>query len=200
MQEVGMSQNAAARPAAIEASWREVERRLRPLATPADVDDVIQEVFVRLARGLPSLRDGDRVSSWLFAIARNAVVDHYRNRARNPLAEGQDTEPHAPDMDATEPLTEELTACVAHFVTMLPDDYRQAVTLVELEGMSQKEAAAMLGISHSGMKSRVQRGRAALRKMFERACALELDARRKVIDCEPRACGPCVTDRSPRPE
>lgn len=176
-------------------SWPEIEERLRPfvarrVATPSDVDDVLQEVFVRLARGLPSLRDGERLSSWLYTIARNAVADHHRDRARHPIAERERDEPQIDE----EPAQDELVACVARFVTLLPDDYREAITLVELEGVSQKDAAQMLGLSHSGMKSRVQRGRAALRKMFEDACALELDARRKVIDCEPRGCGGCSSE------
>jgi RNA polymerase sigma-70 factor (ECF subfamily) len=183
-----------ARPAASEQALRDIEQRLRPfiarrVASPADVDDVIQEVFVRLARGLPSLRDGERLSSWLFAVARNAIVDHHRSRARNPVAEP--AEAPAEEVEDAEPLREELTGCVARFVTMLPDEFREAIVLVELEGVSQKDAAAMLGLSHSGMKSRVQRGRAALRRMFERACALEIDARRRVIECQPRSCGGC---------
>lgn len=193
----------AARPAAIERgnerSWRELELRLRPfvarrVASPADVDDVLQEVFVRLARG-PSLRDGDKLTSWLHAVARNAVVDHHRARARERLAgEARAEEVVEQDPDGAD--DEALLACVARFVTMLPDELREAITLVELRGMSQKDAAAMLGLSHSGTKSRVQRGRAALRRMFERACVLELDARRRVIECAPRACGGCRDERS----
>jgi RNA polymerase sigma-70 factor (ECF subfamily) len=190
----------ATRPAADERSWREIEQRLRPfvarrVASPADVDDVLQEVFLRLSHGLPALRDGERLTSWLFAIARNAVVDHHRDRGRHPLAEP--VEMPSAEIDDSTPLQDDLTACVARFVTLLPDEYREAITLVELEGVSQKEAAAMLGLSHSGMKSRVQRGRAALRRMFEQACALEIDARQKVIACEARACGGCESKSDP---
>jgi RNA polymerase sigma-70 factor, ECF subfamily len=186
------------RRAADPEAWRAIEARLRPfvarrVATAADVDDVLQEIFVRIQRGA-SLRDDERMSSWLFAIARNAVVDHHRDRSRHPVAAGEE-EPEPPPDTASELLDHELTSCVARFVTLLPDDYREAITLVELEGMSQVDAAAMLGLSRSGMKSRVQRGRAALRRMFEEACALELDARRKVIECLPRTCGGC--DRTP---
>jgi RNA polymerase sigma-70 factor, ECF subfamily len=178
-------------------SWREIEARLRPfvarrVASAADVDDVLQEVFLRLQRGLSSLRDDQRLAPWLFSIARNVVTDHHRRSARHPLVDDDGLEaPENESDEAGKRLGDELTGCVARFVTMLPDDYRQAITLVELDGISQKEAAAMLGISHSGMKSRVQRGRLELRRMFERACALELDARRKVVECEPKACGGC---------
>ena len=73
--------------------------------------------------------------------------------------------------------------------TQPPSPYREAITLTELEGRTQREAAEMLGISLSGMKSRVQRGRAKLRAMLEACCEIAVDARGKVIACEPRAAG-----------
>jgi RNA polymerase sigma-70 factor (ECF subfamily) len=60
--------------------------------------------------------------------------------------------------------------------------YRQAVILIDLEGLTQQEAAAQLGLSLSGMKSRVQRGRRQLKGMLEACCAIELDQRRGVVD------------------
>lgn len=179
--------------------FREVEARLRSfvsrrVASAADVDDVIQEVFLRLSQSVGSLRDEDRLAPWLFSIARNVVTDHHRRAARErPLGEGELALPEDDREDAPDarPLEDELAACVARFVAELPPEQREAITLVELEGVSQKDAAERLGLSHSGMKSRVQRARAELRRRFERACALELDARRKVIECEPRACGAC---------
>ena len=71
--------------------------------------------------------------------------------------------------------------------------YREAITLVELEGRTAKEAAEMVGISVSGMKSRVQRGRAQLRELFERCCEIALDARGKPTDFTPRAQPSCKT-------
>ena len=84
-----------------------------------------------------------------------------------------------------------LSACVSVFVARLPSPYREAVTLVELEGLTAREAAEMVGISVSGMKSRVQRGRAQLRQMFDECCEIALDARGKVTDFTPRP-QPCA--------
>jgi RNA polymerase sigma-70 factor, ECF subfamily len=75
------------------------------------------------------------------------------------------------------------------FVEMLPSRYREALTLTELQGITQKEAAAMLGISVSGMKSRVQRGREQLREALEACCTIALDTRGRVVSCEPRPDG-----------
>lgn len=75
------------------------------------------------------------------------------------------------------------------FVAMLPSPYREALTLTELEGMTQKDAAFMLGISLPAMKSRVQRGREKLRETLEACCHIALDARGAVVSCEPRPDG-----------
>ena len=72
------------------------------------------------------------------------------------------------------------------FVSRLPSPYREAITLTELEGLTQKEAAEMLDISLSGLKSRVQRGREKIRYMFEECCQISVDARGRVIECQPR--------------
>ena len=72
------------------------------------------------------------------------------------------------------------------FVAQLPSPYREAVTLVELEGRTAREAADMVGISVSGMKSRMQRGRDQLRRMFDQCCEIALDVRGKPTDYAPR--------------
>ncbi len=181
--------------ASAEQAWRAMEGRLRPfvarrVASEADVDDVMQDVFLKVSRGLEDLREEDRLASWLFTVARRAVVDHHRGEARRGIATDRIPEPiEEPFDEEGERLGEALALCVAQFVAELPDGYREAITLVELEGVAPKEAAEMLGISHSGLKSRVQRGRAQLRARFEAACHLSLDARKKVTDCVPRGCG-----------
>lgn len=174
------------------ALWQDVASRLRPFiarrVSAVEVDDVLQDVFVRLQRGLAGLRDEERFTSWLFQIARSSVAEHQRARARHPVPDAPgDGELHAePDEDDRE-ASRSLSACVALFVARLPSPYREAVTLVELEGLTAREAADMVGISVSGMKSRVQRGRAQLRQMLDECCEIALDARGKVMDFTPRA-------------
>jgi RNA polymerase sigma-70 factor (ECF subfamily) len=169
------------------ALWQDAALRLRPFLArrvpPADVEDVLQDVFVRLQRGLPGLRDEERFTSWLFQIARNSVVEHHRSRARHPLpnAPADDDRPAEPADDDRE-VSRSLSACVSLFVARLPSPYREAVTLIELESLTVREAAELASVSMSAMKSRVQRGRAQLRRMFDECCEIALDARGKVSD------------------
>ena len=176
-------------------AYRSLEARLRPfvarrVASSADVDDVVQEVFLRMQRGLPALRNDDSLGAWVYQVARNAIVDHRRAHARDPVLLG-DEAPETEADDDDRKVEQNLALYVAPFVAMLPSPYREALTLTELEGITQKEAARMLGISLSGMKSRVQRGRARLRALLEACCEIAVDARGGVVDCTPRPGAPC---------
>jgi RNA polymerase sigma-70 factor (ECF subfamily) len=140
--------------------------------------------------GLPSLRDDQRFGPWVYQVARSAIVDHVRTMARHPQATGEPPEPsHHPDDRHDGAAEREVAMYAALFVSMLPSPYREALTLTERGGLTQKEAAEMLGLSLSGMKSRVQRGRGKLRTALADCCHIALDARRRVIGCEPRPNG-----------
>jgi RNA polymerase sigma-70 factor (ECF subfamily) len=85
----------------------------------------------------------------------------------------------------------ELSHCLRPMIDRLSADYREAIKLVELEGLTNQEAANKLGLSVPGMKSRVQRGRQQLRKLLDECCLIELDRRRGVVEFEERRRGSC---------
>ena len=156
-------------PAEARGAWRDIEARLRPyvarrVASAAEVDDVVQEILVRVHKGLATLRDDESFGGWVYRIAARTIADAGKSQARDPLARVGgvvDTADGGPDESAE--LQLELGACVALFVARLPSPYREAITLTELQGLTQKEAADMLGTSLSAMKSRVQRSREKIR-------------------------------------
>jgi len=157
---------------------------------------------VRMHRSLGQLREHERFGSWVFRIAEHAIIDNSRMRARHPVIPVSSAEP-APERDNessdADALLPELTQCVALFVAGLPSPYREAVTLTELEGLSQKDAAELLGLSLSGLKSRVQRGRQKMRAMFEACCEISLDCRGRVLECKPRRPNCVVTSCEENP-
>lgn len=176
-------------------SWEVLGARLRPFVAarvaPPDVDDVLQDVFLRMHRGLGGLRDDQRFGPWVYRVTRSAIIDHRRSRARAPIAgevDEQDLPGDEPEDDGQ--AERDVAGALAFFAAQLPSPYREAITLVEIEGVSQVEAARMLGVSVSGMKSRVQRGRAKLRALLDACCEIALDARGRVVSCEPRPVGP----------
>ena len=180
-------------PAEARGAWRDIEARLRPyvarrVASAAEVDDIVQEILVRVHKGLASLRDDERFGGWVYRIAARTIADAARSHARDPIARDGDVvdAAAAAASDEVADLQLELGECVALFVARLPSPYREAITLTELQGLTQKEAAEMLATSLSGMKSRVQRGREKIRGMFEDCCEISVDCRGRVVDCEAR--------------
>lgn len=174
-----------------ETVWREFHERLRAFVSRrvprvADVEDILQEVFLRIHRSLSSVQKPERLPAWIFQITRNAITDHYRAARQEPV------------LTVTEEREEmnELAACIQPMVATLPAIYRDAVVSTDLKGLTQLEAAEQSGISFSGMKSRVQRGRRELKRMLLECCRVELDRRGGVVDyavrdgCE-SPCGRC---------
>ena len=180
--------------------WREVHQGLRAfiakrVADEAAAEDLSQEVFVRMQRGIGSLKKESRLVSWIYQIARHAIIDYYRARDRQPerpvgLASDLETFQSASlpveSSEGSGQVRTELAGCLRPMIERLSEDYRQAITLVDLEGLAQHEAAVRLGLSVSGMKSRVQRGRRQLRDMLEACCVIALDRRRGVAGYELR--------------
>lgn len=183
------STDAALSASAPSAVWAEFAGPLRAFVsrrvpTGIDPDDVVQEVFLRVVRHLPSLRDSERLEGWLYQIARNALRDAFRSRRRRD-ARGTPVEgdlPAGPPTEDVRAAEAELAPCLAPMVARLPEPYKSAVQLTSLQGLTQTAAASQAGISVSGMKSRVQRGRSLLKQMLLRCCQVEVDARGGVAD------------------
>jgi RNA polymerase sigma-70 factor (ECF subfamily) len=177
-----------------DAEWAETLRRIRAFVTSRTGDpelaaDITQDVVVRsIASG--ALDRVEDVTAWLYRSARNAVVDHHRTRRlHSPLPDPNlwpdpDTSPDLPNE-----ATRELALCLQPLLGRLPPESRDALTRVDLEGQTHQQAADQLGISVSGMKSRVQRARRRLKDLLSGCCAVALDTTGAVSDYEPAGDG-----------
>lgn len=170
-------------------AWKELramlERFVARRVASTEVEDVLHEVFVRIARALPSLRQSERLSAWVYQIARNAIADHYR-RPKAPAVSLVESDGPLDTNDEESLAATDLARDLRELVGLLPAKYRKALELTDLDGITQAAAARRLGLSVPGMKSRVQRARARLRELLETCCDIELDVRGRVVDCEPR--------------
>lgn len=177
---------------------RFVGRRVR---NHADAEDVVQRVFLQVHRALPTLRDADRIHAWMYQTTRRVIADYYRapiQRREVPAGGVDDFADRAAD-EGDDELTAlgELAACLRPLMSGLASVDQEALSLVEFDGVSQVQAAARLGVSTSGMKSRVQRARHRLREAVEECCRVELNRRGGLAGFAPRSgCG-CGQDRSP---
>lgn len=178
--------------------WERFSRQLhgfirRRIADPQEAEDLLQDIFLRIHTRMDTLQDKERLAAWMYQIARNAIIDH--QRATRHWAELDETFPAPTDLEETGPDPEaELAAGLGEMMACLPDKYRQAVEMAELRGLRQQEVADQLGLTLSGAKSRVQRGREMLRQALLDCCHFDFDRRGKVLDyyphpaCCPRCC------------
>lgn len=157
----------------------------RRVADRHSAEDILQDVFLKIHSRINTLHDEQRLCSWIYQIARNAIVDYYR--ARRPTVDIPLSLAAPDDLDADD-VVQELVPCVAAIVDELPSIYREALRLTEYGGMSQRELSERLGISLSGAKSRVQRARAMVKEQLLACCEFQLDHAGRIIDYWPH-CG-----------
>jgi RNA polymerase sigma-70 factor (ECF subfamily) len=177
-------------------AWQQIAAELRRYVgrrvdDPHAAEDVVQDVFLKLVRRLerppePGAQP-EQLHAFVFRIARNAIVDHYRSR--RPGAELPDD--LAADADSEPAALAPLCSSFRTFVHGLPPPQREALLLTEYEGLTQKQLADRLGIALSTVKSRVQRGRARLKQALLACCAFEFDRRGQIVDWQRRGPDGC---------
>jgi len=173
----------------LEASWTETVKGLRAFVTSRVddkelADDITQDVIVRsIASG--ALDRVDNPAAWLYRSARNAVIDHYRTRRQHAPLDELDAWPAQEHDDDPNDAVRELSRCLQPMLDQLPSAARDALVRVDIRGQSQLRAARDLGLSLSGMKSRVQRARRDLKNLLEQCCAIDVDRRGGVADYHP---------------
>ena len=161
----------------------------RRVDDPHAVDDILQDTYLRLHTHLASVREPERLTSWVYQVTRNAIIDHYRRGQRRPAAAELPDDLPQPDEPADD-AERQLASSLSAMVSCLPEKYREALVLTELHGLKQQVVADRLGLSLSGAKSRVQRAREQLKAIFLDCCHVELDRLGGVVGYEPR-CEAC---------
>jgi RNA polymerase sigma-70 factor (ECF subfamily) len=158
---------------------------LKRVNDPAMAEDIVQDVLIKVYERLNSLKDPEKILSWMYQITRNVIVDYYRKY--NPT-EDIDNTVLIKEINIEEDVEKELAQCLLPMVNQLPTNYRQAIKMAELDGLTQKEIAQKQGLSLSGAKSRVQRGRKLLKEILLECCQVELDHQGKVFNYECQNC------------
>ena len=178
----------------IESIWKDYYDHLlifilRKVPDKGTAEDILQDVFIKILSNLDSLKDSTKLKTWIFQITRNAIIDHYRKSKTsvdNPFFSDED---NFEDND----ITEEVGTWISPFISSLPEKYKEALTLSEIDGMSQKDLAVHLGISYAGAKTRVQRGRTMLKEKLTQCCIFHTDKYGNIMDYNhnPDNCDSC---------
>lgn len=149
-------------------------------------EDVLHDVFVKIVGRQECLREPAKITAWLYQVTRNAIIDRVRS-----------TRPHEElprDIAANdeEPTAEtKLAGFLRPMIDALPQMYRDAVTLSDLDGVPLKQIAEREGVTVSAVKSRVQRGRRMLETLLHDCCTFEFSRRGEIVDFSPKADSGC---------
>lgn len=149
---------------------------------PSDAEDLCQEVFDKVHRGLAEFRGRSRLSTWIYRIATNTIIDRSRaasykfEKEQRASKEKSDAQSAGLAEDHCSPVTDqlvirkEMSDCVNAFIDALPASYRTVLVLSEIEGMTNLEIAEILGISLDNVKIRLHRARAKLKEALQAGC------------------------------
>lgn len=140
-------------------------------------NDILQDIFIKIQNNIGTLRDESKLSSWIYQITRNTINDYFRKLKPQIEINDYDTVEENQIIDNME-----LEKCLKPFVNQLDDKYKEALILTEFKGLTQKQLAEKLDISYSGAKSRVQRAKENLKKLFTDCCAIQSDTYGNVVD------------------
>ena len=144
----------------------------------ATADDLLQETLVKIARGLPGFEGRSSVKTWAFSIATRVATDHFRRpEQRARILNMEEAEiPAASDLELDEQLVvDEMSACVRGVIDGLPADYRTALVLHDLEGMTAAQVAEVAHCSLATAKIRIHRARRRLKSALEDECRFYRD-------------------------
>jgi RNA polymerase sigma-70 factor (ECF subfamily) len=161
----------------------------RYVGDPALADDLLQETLIRITRSLPSFAGRASLKTWAFSIATRVAADHFRQPVhRAHIVDIGET----PELADGEPaidqrlVVDEMNACLRKVIDSLPEDYRAALVLHELEGLTADQIADALGCSVATAKIRIHRGRLRLKEALQGECDFYRD-RENVLRCDRKA-------------
>jgi len=160
-----------------------LHRYLERMVGKNDAEDLTQEVFVKIDRGLADFKGQSSLSTWVYRIATNAALDKIKSRSfrQDSKAKSLDTattETESPQAcleekslsAEREAIRGEMTECIREFVDKLPADYRTVLILSEIKELKNQEIADILGVSLETVKIRLHRARVRLKAEFEAGC------------------------------
>jgi RNA polymerase sigma-70 factor (ECF subfamily) len=155
---------------------------LRRLLGNQDAEDLAQEVFAKVSRGLDSFKGQSKLSTWIYRIATNTAIDKLRSASfkrsseNTSLIEETTVGDNNDSLDHTDPpldqkvIRKEMSQCVREYIDRLSPEYRTVLVLSELEGFKNREIADILEISLENVKVRLHRARASLKKVLDDGC------------------------------
>jgi len=158
---------------------------VRMAGDPVLADDLYQDTSIRIAQGLPGFEGRSTVKTWAFKIAHRVCIDYFRrSSSKQTFLEFLEEDHAAPDLEHDEAVViDEMNDCIREVIDSLPPDYRTALVLHDLEGLTGEEVARISDCSLATAKIRIHRARKRLRAALKDQCCFYRD-RDQVLRCD----------------
>jgi RNA polymerase sigma-70 factor (ECF subfamily) len=171
---------------------------LRMVRNNAIAEELTQEIFIKIYKNLSSFRGDSKISTWIYGIATNSCMDHFRS---TDYKEGEKTGaieldilPEETNSDGIQRILSieedliksEMAECIRDYIESLSGDYRTVIVLHDLEGFKNREVARILGCSLETVKIRLHRARKKLQSILASNCNFYLDEN-NVLCCDKKS-------------
>ncbi|GMA99135.1 sigma-70 family RNA polymerase sigma factor [Pelosinus sp. IPA-1] len=147
-----------------------------------EAEDITQDVFVKIGKALATFNNQSQLSTWIYQIATNAAIDRMRSRSFKQestesycLIEAEQCKEigcsyKKPSLTEEKVIRKEMNECIQGYIAILPESYRTAIILSEIEGLKNSEIASILGLSIGTVKIRLHRGKEKLKELLSANC------------------------------
>ena len=172
-----------------KAIWEEFHRELlgfiKTRVSDSDTaEDILQDVFIKIHSNIDTLKINSSLTGWVYQITRNTIIDFYRKKK----LDYSDKDFDKPLPLEMEDINGDFLSCVKPFISQLPKKYKDILTTVTYNNISQKEYAQAENISYSAAKSRIQRAKEKLKELFLACCSVQSDSYGNIVSYERVKC------------
>ncbi len=182
----------------IEKIWTQIYQQLlgfvsKYVTNTDDAQDIVQDTFIKVKTNIEKLENPSKIEKWIYQIARNTMNDYFRKQKKRFEEDNSVDVIVEPTAFNNEDIlvqiqTTKFSKYAGFVINELPEKYKKAVFMADIEGLKMKEVAEELNLSVSGAKSRVQRGRKLIKEIILKCCDVNTDKYGNIIDYEPRNC------------
>jgi len=147
-----------------------------------DAEDILSEVFIKIHNNIDKLDSNEKLTSWIYTITRNTIIDFYRKNNKTPPLQEFKEESNVDEKKEEKSIHDELSNCLKPMINSLPDNYKEVLLLSEIKGLKQSEVAKELGLSAANAKSLIFRGKKKIKEKLFECCSYEYDSLGNVIE------------------
>lgn len=147
-----------------------------------DAKDILSEVFIKIYKKIDDLDNNEKLTSWIYAITRNTIIDFYRKSNKTLPYQEYNEEHITDDTKESSSVHDELSNCLKPMINSLLTKYKEVLLLSEIKGLKQSEIAQQLNLTPANTKSLIYRGKKKIKEKLHECCSYEYDTLGNVIE------------------